>query len=276
MKRLFFLLIPLLLIGAGCGGNAQEQTTNTNADVAQKIVVKKPAGAGTIDYAITACESRGYAAVLKYNKETKETDIFCQFGDGYACDALNYLMGACTTTSTNRIYIAATDGVPDNLRTCTDDEEPVCGKDSVTYVNSCIAALQNAVITHKGVCTEEEIKLAVESTPSTNDPSDSPSNTGSSGSTDSAVASPPTGTPIWTTHLLSIAGSHINGPGAPVTKECTYGSTRVFYLVENCPECFSTLYSNDGKVICHPHNDIKNECPSYFDKNNNGTNCKKV
>lgn len=271
------IVCMFFLIGAGCSGEETAQPDQSNTGVEQKTVVRKPDGVDTIDHAITACENHGYAPTLKYDKASKTTDTYCQFGDGYACNALSYLMGGCTTTSSNRIYLAAQDGEPDNLRTCTEEEKPVCGKDGVTYVNSCIAALQNATISHSGVCTEEEIKLAAGAATGANGSGSSgggSTNTGSS--TNEAAKAPPTGTPLWTTYLTSIVGSHKNGPGAPVQKECTFGSTRVFYLVENCPNCFSTLYSNEGRVLCHPHNDIKNECPSYFNKDNHAGNCKNV
>ncbi len=267
------VLFALFFVGAGCSNTTQEQVAIPEPEETQKVVVKKPAGVDTIDYAIEICTSRGYAPVLKYDKETKVTNTFCKFDDGYACNALGYIMGSCTTTSSNRIYLVAGDGVPDNLRTCTEEEKPVCSKDGVTYVNSCIAALQNAVVDHTGVCTEAEIKLALGDTASTGSGSTGSSGTNTNGSGGEAVAAPPSGTPVWTTYLMSIVGAKSNGPGAPVQKECTYGSTRVFYLVENCPNCFSTLYNNDGAVICHPHNDIANECPSYFNKDNHGGNC---
>lgn len=265
----------LLFVGAGCSADDQASTKEATPTTSEKVVVKKPAGTDSIDYAIESCESHGYEAVLKYNKDTKSTDTFCEFGNGYACNALAYLMGACNTTSSNRIYIATEDGEPDNLRTCSEKEEPVCSKDGITYVNSCIAALQSAEISHIGVCTEEDIRLATKNTSSKNNTNTS---SGSSGHNTSVEKnqSPPTGTPSWTTYLVSIAGNKATGTEAPIIQACTYGSVRVFYMVENCPNCFSTLYSNEGTVLCHPHNNLRGECPDYFDINSAAKNCRGI
>ncbi len=265
--------IALFFVGAGCSTTSPAQNTNnTTTTTPEKVVVKQPPGADSIDYAIDACESRGYIAVLQYVQDTKQTNTFCKFTDGYACNALAYLMGACTPTSTNRIYLATTDGVPDNLRTCTEDETPVCGEDGVTYVNSCIAALQKATITHPGICTEKEIARAAPPLPA----GSSPVTTPATGSDAVSGPTPPTGTPVWTTYLFSIASNQTTGSGIPKKEACTYDGTRVFYMVESCPDCFSILYNNEGKVLCYPHNDIQNECPSFFDKDKRSANCKKI
>jgi len=262
----------LFFIGAGCSTAPKEQDPDTTSTTPTTVVVKKPANVDTIDYAIAACESRGYVAVLTYDSGTKHTNTLCKFHDAYACDALQFLMGQCTTTSTNRIYLVATNGIPKNLRTCTEDETPVCGNDGVTYVNSCIAALQQATILHTGVCTEKEIVAASPPPSAVTTPITTPRG-GSSGTNPSA---PPTGTPVWTTYLFSITGNRTTGPGAPIKEACTYDETRVFYMEEGCPDCFSTLYANTGTVLCYPHNDIQNECPSYFDKDTRSAHCKKI
>jgi len=89
---------------------------------------------------------------------------------------------------------------------------------------------------------------------------------------DSGTSAPPSGIPTWTTYLTSIIDNKTNTT-ATVQEMCTYGTTRVFYLEENCPHCFSTLYNNDGEVLCHPHNDIAGECPDFFDRDRRGRNC---
>ena len=271
MKFVLIFCVLILCIGAGC--NTADEVPPKTADTSTtKTVVEKPADVDTLDIAMNACENSGYTSVLTYNKESKTTDIYCEFSDGYACDTISFLQGNCTTTSTNRIYLASEDGILSNIRTCPEDEIPVCADTGVTYVNSCIAALQNAVITHTGVCADDEISLAAgNDTPDTL----SPTQGGNTETNTTESATLQSGTPIWISYLSGITGGQINGPGAPVKKECTYGTTRVFYLVENCPNCFSTLYNNEGQVLCHPHNDIKNECPSYFNKDNNEANCTK-
>lgn len=274
----FGIAIALLLVGAGCSNTAPQQVTQQPTDTEQ-VIVRKPEGAGTIDFAITACENYGYSAVLRYNETTKETSTYCEFGNGYACEAIGFITGNCTTTSTNRIYLPATDGVPNNIRTCTTEETPVCSADGITYVNSCIASLQYAEIRHDGVCTDEEIESAVASGSSSSSGSSSQSGSRGSGSSSTGSGSAGSGSSAntsWLSYLSAIAAGPNTGSGAPTKEICTYGSTTVYYMVEKCPNCFSTLYNTAGSVICHPHNDIANECPSYFNKDHRGGNCRPI
>lgn len=278
---IFLSVCTILLLGAGCK-NPTSTDTSTSTDIGlPSVVVKEPADHNIVEYAIESCEQRGHTSVLKYDTTSKQTIPYCQFQDGYACNTLSFLQGTCTTTSTNRIFLKKTDGLAENLRTCTDDEVPVCATGGITYVNSCIAMLQQAEVLHPGVCTDAEISSALASSgnvaPNTSGSGTSGSGTSGGHSTSGGTtATTQTGIPVWTTYLTSISESKANDASAPRAESCTYGSTRVFYLVESCPHCFSTLYDNAGKVICHPHNDIAHECPSYFDKDKRGANCKKI
>lgn len=280
-RFLLTCVVGALLLGAGCkGADLTPTPTSTDPNNGQ-VVVKEPPEHNIVEYAIQSCEQRGYTAVLTYDEPSKSTVPYCQFQDGYACNTLSFLQGTCTTTSTNRIFLKKTDGLAENLRTCTDDEMPVCTKDGITYVNSCIAMLQQATVLHKGVCTEADIASALASaeptTPGTSGSGTSGSGTpGGNTSPGGSSSSLPSGIPVWTTYLTSISETKANTTSAPRAESCTYGSTRVYYLVESCPHCFSTLYDNAGKVICHPHNDIANECPSYFNKDKRGVNCKQI
>lgn len=280
VRVLVMLVVVLFLGGAGCGNTVP----TAPPEEAPQTVVKQPDGASTIDYAISVCEDRGYTAVLKYDETTKQTKTYCDFNTGYACEAIAFLTGACTSTTTNRLYLPSTDGLPDNLRTCSNDEIPVCGKNGITYSHSCIAALQRVDILHTGVCTPEEQEAAAAiATTQAQTGSSSGSGSGSTGtsggSTGSSSGSGSTNTSgnvAWLSHVSAIAGKNLSGGSAPTIESCTYGKTTVYYSVEHCPDCFSTLYSSTGKVICHPHNDIAGECPSYFNKDNRAGNCIKI
>lgn len=258
--------LALLLLGAGCS-NATDTVVQQPEQT--PVVVTKPPGTDTIDYAIDACESRGFEAVLRYDANTKNTSTYCDFGNGYACEAVAYITGSCTANSTNRIYLAMTDGVPDNIRTCTNEETPVCANNGITYTNSCIASLQQVDIAHVGVCTEAEQEAAFPSTPTGGNTGGAGSSSGSGSNTGGSSGSQ---NGAWVLYLSAIANKSAN----PTQEVCTYGSTKVYYTVESCPDCFSTLYNASGQVICHPHNDIANECPSYFNKDSRGANCKRI
>lgn len=267
----------LILVGAGCSGsNSNTTSTSTDSATSTHDVVKKPEGVEPIDYAIEACENNGYDIIFKFDNETKTSNTYCQFSSGYACEAISYITGTCTTTSTNRMYLVTTDGVPQNIRTCTNDEQPICGKDGITYVNSCIAGLQRVAVSHPGVCTEAEQQAAAEAT------AQSSGNTSSSGSTNNTsqgtigTTAPTNVNTAWLKHLSAIAAGSNTGSKGPTKEECVYGTNKVYYMVESCPNCFSTLYNTTGDVICHPHNDIANECPSYFNKDSRSANCKRL
>ncbi|OIO19494.1 MAG: hypothetical protein AUJ37_02650 [Candidatus Magasanikbacteria bacterium CG1_02_41_34] len=278
MKKLFLVCTMIVLVGAGCGSSNSGDTTSTSTDSATSThdVVKKPEGVEPIDYAIEACQNNGYDIIFKYDNDTKTSYTYCQFQSGYACEAVSYITGTCTTTSTNRMYLVTTDGVPQNIRTCTSEEKPVCGKDGITYVNSCIAGLQRVDINHVGVCTEAEQQAAAGKA---DNAAGSSSSSGSSSSVSNSIGTataPTNANTAWLKHLNAIASGKNSGASSPIKEECVYGTNRVYYMVESCPNCFSTLYNTNGDVICHPHNDIANECPSYFNKDNRSTNCKRI
>ncbi|PIR75266.1 MAG: hypothetical protein CO030_00220 [Candidatus Magasanikbacteria bacterium CG_4_9_14_0_2_um_filter_42_11] len=278
MKKLLILSTMLVILGVGCGNATSDTTTSTDTSSTTHDVIKKPGGVEPLDYAIEACQNNGYEIILRYNADTKNTETFCQFTGGYACEAISYITGTCTTTSTNRAYLVTTDGMQQNIRTCGSEEVPVCGVDSITYVNSCIAGLQRVQVKHTGVCTKEEQEAAAGTTNAGGTTSaGSSGSSASQGSSGTGTATAPTNVnTAWLGHLSAIAAGKNSGSKGPVKEECVYDTTRVYYMVESCPNCFSTLYNTNGDVICHPHNDIANECPSYFNKDSRSGNCKRI
>ena len=259
----------VLLVGAGCNGsNSGNTATSTDSATSTHDVVKKPGGVEPLDYAIEACEHSGYDVILKYDNETKTTDTYCQFNSGYACEAVSYITGTCTTTSTNRMYLVTTNGMPQNIRTCSNEEQPVCGKDGITYMNSCIAGLQQIAIQHQGVCSIEEQQAS--------SGSDSTNKTGgTTGGSTQTTGSSKSDIPSWWGYIPSIIG--YSGRQTATKEICTYEGNAIVYFVEdNCPECFSTLYNKSGSVLCHPSNDIANSCPNFFKKDSRSAYCKKM
>lgn len=273
----FLLLAPLLLIllGAGCGKEDPPLAPPTISD----SVKREPIGADPLELAFDFCEARQYQVVAKYDDAKDSNIYFCQFGSGYACEALAFRSGLCHTSSTNRIFLDTTDIALQNVRECAKEEQPICGADGNTYINSCIAALQKIEIAHAGACTEAEQQSALGQTKQDTAAGLSPSpSSGSSGAPSGPIGPPPTSVPPWAQILFGISGAKTLGAAPLVFEYCVNSKNDnvYYYAEENCSNCFSTLYTQAGTVVCHPHQNIKNDCPDFFNKNSRKSYCVKL
>lgn len=63
--------------------------------------------------------------------------------------------GPCTTDTSSAPFT-----LPEG-KVCTEIFDPVCGKDGVSYTNSCIMEIYNTTVDHQGLCTGKPIKIDV-------------------------------------------------------------------------------------------------------------------
>lgn len=262
---LLFLFVPLL--GAGCIGQQPV------AEPVEQVVIKKqPEGQiSAFEQALNYCERQGNRIIFEYDNEQQDNIAYCVFSNSTGCEVADYYTGRCT-----RGADAVPVDVPDmqdvlSIRECTTEEVPVCGVDGNTYLNSCIAQLQGIRVSHDGACAlppgdvvavtvEEEQKIAKLNT-----------------SIKQSKTQPQVddnGIPSWLNIVMGITGQ-TSGVSAQLER-CSVESKTTYYFVEDCPNCFSTLYKPSGEVICHPHNDMNNACPDTFDINKRGTYCSEV
>jgi len=296
MKKLLLSLtfIVLVFIVTGCGStNNGNKNPAGVSSLSSSTIQRQPIGDDPIELAMDYCASYGYNLVMRFDEQEKTNKQYCQFPNNYACEVLSFKNGFCNTSSTNRIYLDTTNNLVQNVRECEITEDPVCSTNGITYVNACIATLQNALISHQGACTIDEQKIVISEIVDLNPPPSKPTSKSSSKPTskssgkptskssgkieeEKATATLPTGRAAWTQILLDMNNKHLTGSAAPRLEECVYGSTKVYFYMQSCPFCFSTLYDFDSEIICHPHNDIDNSCPSYFNLNKRGAYCKQI
>lgn len=244
-----FLLLGMLVIGAGCGTDQppEEIQTDERPAAAAPVIKKQPRNDEPIEEALDFCEAQGHAVTFVFDPISKTNRMYCEFQKNIGCDALDYYRRRCTTNTAIAIRL------PDieHVSFCPDQEEPVCGEDGRTYINQCIANQQQVRAIHDGPCTKADIASPV-STPSE---SEQPSRIGTSN-----LESDGSADTTWLNPLINLLSKK---PNARI-EECTYDGQTLYYQEESCPECFGTLYSQSGAILCFPHNDLTNECPPSF------------
>ena len=247
-----YILGILLLAGAGCSSGTAKDTEQTQPPTSTKPIVRKQPVTDPTETALDFCESQGYNIIFTFDEVTKTNDMFCAFTANTGCEALDYYRGACLPSTSVAIGVGL-EGL-ENIRTCDRTELPVCGEDGNTYINQCIANLQQIRIIHTGACTGEDKKT--EGFIPTTLP----------GSTDETPIVKKTAyTQESTLWLNTLANLLIQKKGSKIEK-CTFGGDVLYYQEEGCPTCFSTLYNATGSIICFPDNDLAGSCPIHFNK----------
>lgn len=282
MKRLIFLAVVFLLIGAGCTDATSTTPTATTTPSTQTTIKKKPNTGETLDAAYAFCEKHDYTIAVQFDQASKSTKSYCLFPNKTACDVIAFMNGACAQGK-GALAFAQTKNTADellqNIRTCKDDSPPVCGANGKNYANVCIADIHHVSILHEGLCTPDEqakFALSVPTVPG------APTTPGSPSPTPDAPTLPISTNKLdvatqqnaaWLALLIdfSEAAGKKNPPA--FTEKCTYDTDTVYYHSDGCPTCFSVLYSNQGNVLCYPNNDMNKNCPAYFNVKNRKNNC---
>ncbi|GEM_PF-903412 len=302
IRPFFFITATILLIGAGCSGGTNSNN-NGGSTSTPGTVIKKPTVVTVEEQAYEQCLVKGYSVGIQ--EENGINVSYCVFANGTACPLLLFGNGSCSISSGAVVYDSDAAEELQQIRACDETSPSVCGENYKTYVNRCIAELQQVAVLHEGDCTPEEIaSLSPQAEPQTVLPakkqstkSSSKSGSGSSGSSGGSSSGGQTDTPTptpqplppsseipntpaaqaeWLSMLIDITLS--GGPTNPRSfiEQCTFGKTVVYYYQQGSDTSFSTLYNKEGEVLCFPNNDVNNSCPSYFDKSTRSGNCTQI
>ena len=292
-KNIFFLSLAFVsVILTGCGNDAVEQAEPTEPIDNETVVSSTPA-----QKAFAYCSSKGFAPTLEH-KEATGFKLFCDFSEERRCEAVQYLAEDCSIETAEIITpleneTATKDDIFEGPRFCDPIAKPVCGSNGKTYANSCIATQFGITQTTEGTCLAAnepgDPELLVQpasrgslgnrvTTNNTNNSNGTPvPNVLTSPTVPSNNTQSPNGSiiPEWAPLAFSFAEQNPNTTYAIMYK-CTAQNANYFLQVEECPTCFSTLYAQDGTLICNPSNDLNSACPSAFADGKKPSTCREI
>lgn len=278
MKKFVFLLIMGVFLGIGCT-NTETPTTpdeSTTPTTSAHATITDPESIDMVllQRAYIYCQENNETPILRFDDNSAQTKLYCALPDGRYCDALAFYEGTCPS-DTQKLAQANGDPLFEE-EVCTLDVSPVCGTDGFTYVNRCIAKLQQINVAHDGQCGASEQHISEDaSTP--NNSSNKPT-TGSSQETNlppTSAAIAPSGNPVWIDILIDLSNQEFTKPYTTI-ESCTYSGEKLYLKTGSCPECFSILYNKNGQAMCYPGHDIHNACPDYFKLGTRGNACKVI
>lgn len=293
-----FLCMSVFLL-AGCG--EEEPSTPPPPQVIdnETLVSSTPA-----QRAHANCVSQGYDLVIE-RSEITGPELFCEFPDDSRCPALSFLLGDCEPETAlvlgDATTTAALDDVFDRPRFCEPIAEPVCGVNGRTYSNECIAEQQAVPVQYEGTC---DPSIEPTSPPTVYDPNPfkevdvqetQSANSGANGTSLSNDGNSSQGTipqqsapqapaqqvdqaPIYTDEgipdWLAVPFSLIDGNQSVTeawVERCRVAGATYYLQVENCEDCFSTLYDESGTLMCNPSHDLNGSCPGSFQNGKPGS-----
>ena len=291
--KLLCLCLCFFVFAVGCG-NDEPQSPQEPQEIDPEAIIETT----EIQKAHAHCFSQGFKPMIEYT-EASGNVLYCVFTESQKrCPAIDFLYGDCSVrTATNfdsgfSTSTAQVDDVFSGPRFCEPVAKPVCGENGRTYTNACIAEQQGITVIANGTCAAniERGNPAVVEKQNTNsndsgasssgssnignngNSSFDPNNTGSSADNAEPLLPPNTpqepiisdaGLPDWVTVPFSLITQDITVIRTEVYK-CQVGSSTYYLQTEQRSELFSTLYENDGDLLCNPTHDIANQCPSAF------------
>lgn len=277
MKRLpltiFLLSITILIIGAGC---VTKKTPTNQSDVATstaEIIKKKSKIDTSTNPAQSYCEKSSNELIIRFNETTSSSIAYCRFADMTECEVEKYFKQTCAPGQGAEQYTPPEK--INNFAICTNEYEPVCGANGVTYTNTCLAQVQGIIISHTGACSQAEQQ---KNEPQKNPTADSVNSSANSQtkntiSTDGNTSTNDLG---WLTVTKDFALSAPKSNPPAFIEKCSYSGNTSYYFSPGCDSCITTLYNKTGNIICYPSNDLDNTCPTYFTGAYRSNYCTKV
>lgn len=256
-------LLSILTIGAGCSSKPQITAPTTTPKV---IIKKKPATPEVKSPSLDFCQNHGFEVVIRFDQKTQTSKTFCQFKDGSECVADEYMHGKCAPgKGAVGPNFAKSSAVPNEFAVCTNEFEPVCGVDGISYTNICLAQIQGIKILHKGVCINVETSV---NSPTVSDVADEPIGYVQGAQTSNLND--------WLPAVKDFVLSMPKSSPPAFIEECSISGTKYYYHSDGCIDCFVVVYDKNGETYCFPNNDIDNSCPVKFTKQNRIKYCERI
>lgn len=266
------IFLPLLFLG--CSQEKEtKKTTKTKKKQKKKTVIKKqPKEKGmTLQDMISQCLRKGYHVTSRYDPNQNKTFRYCQFKDGTECRLKQFATGSCgPKTGAKKIIENKTK--PPRDKKCR-QYEPVCGTDGKTYANRCLLEKMKVNLKHEGPCKKEETQKTVQKDQiefiNPKKDSNQPDQKNNKKETKEIAKKEEIKVPKWVSIIVSLTKN--SKPTQPSTKikRCNFNSKINYLHTNNTNNMVSTLYSEEGEVICHPSRDFSNSCPNYLNNKKN-------
>ena len=274
MKRstssIFFLILILTLISAGCRSTLTKTNTASSTPLST-TVHKKPIVPSTIETANQFCEKQGFTIAAQFNTDTNEMKFYCVFSGNLACEALAFVNGKCSKKSGAITFQASPDTLLERLRSCNVASPPVCGLNGKNYTNRCVAELNSVAVKHDGLCTATESSgLTLNQTTTQTPQAAFPT---LPAATKQQLVKDKTETAAWLGLLIDLIQAE--SPKTPPTfiEQCIYPKATLYFYSSGCADCQSTLYNQNGLVLCYPSSDSAGNCPNYFNLKTKSSFC---
>ncbi|MBI4992714.1 MAG: DUF333 domain-containing protein [Candidatus Magasanikbacteria bacterium] len=252
------LSAALVLLGAGCLSKTSKTVVNNTATSAAEVVKKKPQIDTSANPAYAYCKKTGNELIIRFNETTSSSVAYCRFVDTTECEAEKFFKQTCAPGQGAKTYALTEKN--NNFAACTNEYEPICGANGITYTNTCLAQVQGIIISHTGVCAPTEQKqVVIENKNSTAE--NTSKNAEKIAAVDNQNTSDPSG---WLGIIKDFALSAPKSNPPAFIEKCAYSGNTTYYFSPGCDGCATTLYNQNGNIICYPSNDLDNTCPAYF------------
>jgi len=252
-KYLLIIVLALVFLGAGCSTPDKPVAVTNTSTI--KTVIKNPTPSEPKNPAYDYCENQGFEIIVRFNKDTSTSEAFCRFADTTECPADDYYLAKCAPGKGAEVTRTATQ--TEDYQVCSQEYQPVCGANGMTFTNACVAKTQEIKVAYTGEC-QEKIADKVTTAPS------------------KTITQPNNKIPDWLTLTISLLKNEARQTPPAYVAKCGFGDKIVYFESSGCPNCATILYSSTGSVLCYPDNDYNNSCPSYFSKKSVSTNCVKI